>query len=83
MTPSPTAEARNNFYAYHVPNPFKEVKCFFDKDGCACFMTTEQFLSECQKPGSRFHRTKLDILMPQLCLAFGFLMLCFLIGSAL
>ena len=69
-------------YAYHIPNPFDQVREFYDKDGVLCFMSWSQYLEECAKPKNRFTRTTFESVMPGLCMAAGFLLICFMIGNS-
>ena len=63
-------------------NPFDRVQGFHDKDGVLCFMTFDQYLEECAKPNNRFKRTTFGAVMPVVCLALGFLLLCVILGTS-
>ncbi len=69
-----------SYYAYYVPNPFKELKPRYDKNGVLCFISMEQYLEEVAKPKNRFTQTTFEALAPKVCIAASFLLICAIIG---
>ena len=73
---------RDNFYAYHVPNPFDEQKMIYDKYGCLQCISMRQYLEEVKKKDNIFKPTKFESIIPGICMVLGFLLICFIIGTS-
>lgn len=70
-------------YAYHVPDPFKELRPMHDKYGCLHFISMDQYLKEASEPKNIWHQTTFEMVMPGICMVLGFLMICFIIGLSI
>lgn len=77
-----TPEAKH-LYAYHVQDPFKTLQPMHDKYGVLHFISMEQFLKEVETKPNKWQQTTFESLMPPICIGVGFLLFCFIIGTAL
>jgi len=83
--PTPQLISASNRYAYHVQDPFKVQRPMHDKNGVLHFISWSQYLNDIKEPNNCWKLTKFEESMRVLamgCMAFGFLLICFLIGQS-
>ena len=65
---------------YYHGVPVKVSTPRYTKDGRLCLISDEQYIDEILKPNNMFTPTAFESLMPPICMALAFLLICLIIG---